>query len=207
MGGLEKLSEINVTIPAPNVSNPAKPPSSKAPIKDSSYNEDIGLIKMHEKFMRAAIREAKKACSIGDVPIGCVIVKEGHIIARGYNRRTADSNTISHAEITAIKKACKKTGDWRLEECELYVTLEPCPMCAGAIIQARIPKIYIGAMNPKAGCAGSVTDLFETAGFNHHVEKRIGICQEECSNLLKEFFRELRKAHPEKIKYIPEKSI
>lgn len=158
-------------------------------------------LKRREKYMNAAIREARKAEALGEVPIGCVIVRDARIIARGYNRRMTDKSTLAHAEITAIKKACKVTGDWRLEECELYVTLEPCPMCAGAIIQARIPMIYIGAMNPKAGCAGSVTDLFETEGFNHHVEKVIGICGEECSQMMKAFFRALRASHPKKIKY------
>lgn len=153
------------------------------------------------KFMHAAIAEAKKACAIGEVPIGCVIVRNGRIIARGYNRRTIDGNTLSHAEITAINKACRKTGDWRLEECELYVTLEPCPMCAGAIVQARIPMVYIGCMNPKAGCAGSVIDMFHEPGFNHQVEANVGICGDECSRLMKDFFKALRISHPKKVKY------
>ena len=156
-----------------------------------------------EKFMKAAIREAKKAEAIGEVPIGCVIVRGGKVIARGYNQRTVSGNVLRHAEITAIGKACRKTGDWRLEECELYVTLEPCPMCAGAIVQARIPRCYIGCMNPKAGCAGSVLDLFHQEKLNHQVETRIGICREECERLMKDFFRALREAHPKKIKYIP----
>ena len=146
-----------------------------------------------EKYMRAAIREAKKAYALGEVPIGCVIVFEGRIIGRGYNRRIADKNVLSHAEINAIKKACKKMGDWRLEGCTMYITLEPCPMCAGAIVQARIPKVLIGSMNPKAGCAGSVMNLLDEKGFNHQVETEIGILGEECSGMLKEFFRELRK--------------
>ena len=114
-----------------------------------------------EKYMKAAIREAKKAWALGEVPIGCVIVYEDKVIGRGYNRRMVDHSALAHAEIAAIKKACKRMGDWRLEECELYVTLEPCPMCAGAIVQARIPKVYIGSMNPKAGCAGSVLNLLD----------------------------------------------
>ena len=146
-----------------------------------------------EKFMRSAIAEARKAEKIGEVPIGCVIVKDGKIIARGYNKRKKEGNTLSHAEIKAIDKACKKTGDWRLEGCSMYVTLEPCPMCAGALIQSRIDKVFIGCMNPKAGCAGSVLDMFSVDGFNHHPECVRGILQEECSNMLKEFFRELRK--------------
>lgn len=151
--------------------------------------------------MRAAIREAKKAAALGDVPIGCVIVMEGKIIARGYNKRTYTNNVLNHAEIIAINKACKIRGDWRLEECELYVTLEPCPMCAGAIVQARIPKVHIGCMNPKAGCAGSVVDLFHQEQLNHQVETVPGPLTEECSELMKSFFRELRKAHPVKVKY------
>lgn len=146
-----------------------------------------------EKYMRAAIREAKKAYALGEVPIGCVIVFEERIIGRGYNRRIADKNVLSHAEIIAIKKACKKMGDWRLEGCTMYVTLEPCPMCAGAIVQARIPKVLIGSMNPKAGCAGSVMNLLDEKGFNHQVEMEAGLLGEECSQILKDFFKELRK--------------
>ena len=145
-----------------------------------------------EKYMRAAIGQARKAGAIGEVPIGCVIVYEDKIIARGYNRRTIDKNVLSHAEIIAIKKACKKVGDWRLEGCTMYVTLEPCPMCAGAIVQARIPKVVIGCMNPKAGCAGSVLDLLHEDGFNHQVEMENGVLEEECSRLMKDFFKALR---------------
>ena len=143
-------------------------------------------------FMRAAIKQAQKAYEKNEVPIGCVIVHDGKIIARGYNRRNTDRSTLAHAEITAIRKAAKKLGDWRLEDCTLYVTLEPCPMCAGAIVQARITECVIGCMNPKAGCAGSVTNLLEMDGFNHKVIVRRGILEEECSNMLKTFFRELR---------------
>ena len=143
-------------------------------------------------FMRAAIKQAQKAYEKNEVPIGCVIVHDGKIIARGYNRRNTDKSTLAHAEITAIRKAAKKLGDWRLEDCTLYVTLEPCPMCAGAIVQARITECVIGCMNPKAGCAGSVTNLLEMDGFNHKVTVRRGILEEECSNMLKTFFRELR---------------
>ena len=145
-----------------------------------------------EKYMKEAIKQAKKAAKIGDVPIGCVLVKDGQIIARGYNRRNADKTVLSHAEVTSIKKACKKEGDWRLEDCTLYVTLEPCPMCAGAIVQARIPKVVIGCMNPKAGCAGSVLDLLHEDGFNHQVEMENGVLEEECSRLMKDFFKDLR---------------
>ena len=147
-----------------------------------------------EKYMKAAIREAKKAEAIREVPIGCVIVHEDKIIARGYNRRITDKNVLSHAEIIAIRKACKKIGDWRLEDCTMYVTLEPCPMCAGAIVQARIPKVVIGCMNPKAGCAGSVLDMLHEDGFNHQVETQIGVLEETCSTMLKTFFKELRRS-------------
>ena len=145
-----------------------------------------------EKYMKEAIRQAKKARALEEVPIGCVIVYEGKIIARGYNRRNTDKNTLSHAEITAIKKASKKLGDWRLEECTMYVTLEPCQMCAGAMMQARLTEAVIGCMNPKAGCAGSVLNLLEVDGFNHKVKITRGILEEECSTMLSEFFRELR---------------
>jgi tRNA(adenine34) deaminase len=144
------------------------------------------------KYMKEALREAKKAFALGEVPIGCVIVREGKIIGRGYNRRNTDKNTLSHAELTAIRKASKKVGDWRLEDCTLYVTLEPCPMCAGAIVQARIPQVVIGCMNPKAGCAGSVLNLLELPQFNHQAAVLRGIAEQECSDLLKEFFVQLR---------------
>ena len=150
------------------------------------------ILRKRTKYMRAAIAEAKKAEALGEVPIGCVIVRDDRIIARGYNRRTVDKNTLSHAEITAINKACKKTGDWRLEQCTMYVTLEPCQMCAGAIVQARIPKVYIGTMNSKAGCAGSLLNLLQFPAFNHQVEIETGILQDECAALLSGFFKEMR---------------
>ncbi len=145
-----------------------------------------------EKFMKEALRQAKKAYALDETPIGCVIVYQGKIIARGYNRRNTDKNTLSHAELNAIRKASRKLGDWRLEGCTLYVTLEPCQMCAGAIIQARVSEVVIGSMNPKAGCAGSVLNILEMEGFNHQAVVRRGVLQEECSQLLKDFFRELR---------------
>lgn len=154
-------------------------------------------MEIQEKYMKEAIRQAQKAAALGDVPIGCVIEYQGTIIGRGYNRRMADKTTLAHAEITAIRKACRKMGDWRLEDCTLYVTLEPCPMCAGAIIQARIPTVVIGSMNPKAGCAGSVLDLLHQEGFNHQAETHTGILQEECSALLTTFFRDLRQKQKE----------
>ena len=142
--------------------------------------------------MREALKEAEKAKKLNEVPIGCVIVKDNKIIGRGYNRRMKDKNTLSHAELNAIKKASKKLKDWRLDDCEMYVTTEPCQMCAGAIVQARIPEVVIGCMNPKAGCAGSVLNLLQMDGFNHKVLVTRGVCEEECSTMLKEFFKGLR---------------
>lgn len=149
--------------------------------------------KTKEYYMRQAIIQAKKAAAIGDVPIGCVIVYKDKIIARGYNKRNKLKTTLAHAELLAIKKASKVLEDWRLEECTMYITLEPCQMCAGAIVQARIPKVVVGSMNPKAGCAGSVLDLLHVQAFNHQVEFEKGVLEEECSSLLTEFFRELRR--------------
>ncbi len=146
-----------------------------------------------ERYMKEAIRQAKKAEKIGDVPIGCVIVYEGKIIARGYNRRNKDKTTLAHAELVAIKKASKILGDWRLEECTMYITLEPCQMCAGAIVQARIPKVVVGCMNPKAGCAGSILDLFHVDKFNHKVDFEYGVMEDECREMMQSFFRKLRK--------------
>lgn len=145
-----------------------------------------------EKFMKEAIRQAKKAYALREVPIGCVIVYEGKIIARGYNRRNTDKNTTSHAEINAIRKASKKLGDWRLEGCTLYVTLEPCQMCAGAMVQARLKKAVIGSMNAKAGCAGSILNILQMDAFNHQVEVERGVLEDECSALLSGFFADLR---------------
>jgi len=145
-----------------------------------------------ERYMKEAIRQARKAYALREVPIGCVIVCGDKIIARGYNRRNTDKNTLSHAELNGIRKASRKLGDWRLEGCTLYVTLEPCQMCAGAIVQARIDRVVIGTMNPKAGCAGSVLNLLEMEGFNHKVQVTRGILEEECSKMLSDFFKELR---------------
>ena len=150
-------------------------------------------IAVKEKYMKEALRQAKKAAEAGDVPIGCVIVYKDKIIARGYNKRNQQKTALGHAEIAAIRKASKKLGDWRLEECTMYVTLEPCPMCAGAIVQARIPEVVIGAMNPKAGCAGSVLNILQIDKFNHQVEIERGILEEECSQMLSDFFKELRR--------------
>ena len=145
-----------------------------------------------EVYMKEALRQARKAYALMEVPIGCVIVYEGKIIARGYNRRNTDKNTTSHAEINAIRRASKKLGDWRLEGCTIYITLEPCQMCAGAIVQSRITRAVIGSMNPKAGCAGSVLNLLEMQEFNHQVEVERGVLQEEGSTMVSGFFRELR---------------
>lgn len=147
---------------------------------------------IQEKYMKEALKQAKKAFALGEVPIGCVIVHEGKVIGRGYNRRNTDKNTLAHAEITAIRKASKYIGDWRLEECTIYITLEPCQMCAGAIIQARIPEVVMGCMNPKAGCGGSVLNILEMPQFNHQAAVTRGVLGEECSGLLKRFFTELR---------------
>ena len=145
-----------------------------------------------EKFMKAALRQAQKAAKMDETPIGCVIVYEEKIIARGYNRRNTEKNTLAHAELSAIRKASKKLGDWRLEGCTMYVTLEPCQMCAGAIVQSRMDKVVIGAMNPKAGCAGSVMNLLPIPAFNHQVALDSGILEKECSSILTNFFKALR---------------
>lgn len=150
------------------------------------------ITSIHEKYMKDALKQAKKALALGEVPIGCVIVHEGRIIGRGYNRRNTDKNTLAHAEITAINKASKKIGDWRLEDCTLYVTLEPCQMCAGAIVQARIPEVVMGCLNPKAGCGGSILNILEMPEFNHQVNVTRGILEADCSAILKVFFTDLR---------------
>lgn len=146
-----------------------------------------------EKYMKEAIRQAKKAYQRDETPIGCVIVSGGRIIARGYNKRNWKKHTLAHAELIAIHKASRILGDWRLEDCTMYVTLEPCPMCAGAIVQARIPRVVIGSMNAKAGCAGSVVNILQMPGFNHQAEVITGVLGEECSGLMTGFFKELRK--------------
>lgn len=147
---------------------------------------------IHTKYMKEALKQAKKAYELGEVPIGCVIVYQDKIIGRGYNRRNTDKNTLAHAEITAINKASKKIGDWRLEDCTLYVTLEPCQMCSGAIIQSRISTVVMGCMNPKAGCGGSILNILEMEEFNHQAEVIRGIMETECSEILQRFFKELR---------------
>ncbi len=147
---------------------------------------------MKEKFMKEALKQAEKAYKKLEVPVGAVIVKDNKIIARAYNQKETKNDTTNHAEIMAIKKASKKLGSWRLLDCEMYVTLEPCSMCAGAIIQSRIKKVYIGAMDEKTGACGSVLNLFEDYKFNHKVEVETGVLKDECEGILKKFFRELR---------------
>ena len=161
-------------------------------MEDRIREEQSAGSELDKKFMREAIKQAKKAYALDETPIGCVIVHDGKIIGRGYNRRNTDKSPLAHAEITAIKKASRKLGDWRLEECTLYVTLEPCQMCSGAIIQARIPRVVVGCMNPKAGCAGSVLNLLQVERFNHQAELTTGVLEEECSGMMKRFFKELR---------------
>ena len=145
-----------------------------------------------EKYMKLALKEAKKARDINEVPIGCVIVRDDKVIGKGYNKRNTDKNVLSHAELIAINQACKKTGDWRLEDCTMYITLEPCQMCAGAMVQARLQRAVIGSMNPKAGCGGSVLNILQMAEFNHQVDVERGVLEEECSGILTEFFADLR---------------
>ena len=145
-----------------------------------------------QKFMREAIKQAKKAAVMGEVPIGCVIVRNGKIISRGYNQRNKKHSTLGHAEISAIGKASKVLEDWRLEDCTLYVTLEPCSMCAGAMIQARLGRAVIGAMNPKAGCAGSVMNMLSMDGFNHKVHVTYDVLKDACGSLLTAFFAAMR---------------
>lgn len=148
---------------------------------------------MKEKFMKEALKEAKKAYKKEEVPVGAIIVKNGEIISRAHNLKESKKNTICHAEILAIQKASKKIEAWRLENCEMYVTLEPCSMCTGALIQARIKKVYIGTMDYKTGACGSKLNLLEDYTFNHKVEYETGILKEECEKILQDFFKELRK--------------
>lgn len=164
----------------------------KLELLDRQKEQERILYEKDVFFMKKAIKQAKKAAGINEVPIGCVIVKDGEVVAKGYNRRNTDHSTLSHAEITAIRRASKKLKDWRLEDCTLYVTLEPCQMCAGAIVQARIKRVVVGSMNPKAGCAGSVLNILQMKEFNHRVELVTGVLDEECSELLKDFFKKLR---------------
>ena len=154
--------------------------------------EENKAAKRDEKYMKMALKEAKKAADINEVPIGCVIVRDDKVIAKAYNKRNSDKNVLSHAELLAIKQACKKTGDWRLEDCTMYITLEPCQMCSGAMVQARLQRAVIGAMNAKAGCAGSVLNILQMQEFNHQVDVTRGVLEAECSEMLSKFFADLR---------------
>ncbi|WP_392397258.1 tRNA adenosine(34) deaminase TadA [Robertmurraya massiliosenegalensis] len=147
---------------------------------------------MHELFMREAIAEAKKAEELGEVPIGAVIVLDGVIIARAHNLRESNQSAIAHAEILAIDEACRILGTWRLEKATLYVTLEPCPMCAGASMLSRIENVVYGANDPKGGCAGTFMNLLQDQRFNHQSNVISGVLEEECGQLLTDFFRKLR---------------
>ena len=151
------------------------------------------MLTVDEKYMKKAIHQARRAAAIGEIPIGCVIVCDGKIIARGFNERLHKHSTLAHAEITAIDRASQKLGDWRLEGCTMYVTLEPCQMCSGALVQSRIDRVVIGAMNPKAGCAGSLLNILQMPQFNHQVAITRGVLEDECSALLTDFFADLRK--------------
>ena len=150
---------------------------------------------MEEKFMLLAIEEAKKAFNKKEVPIGAIIVKDNEVIARAHNLRETSKNATSHAELIAIQDACNLLGGWRLTDCILYVTIEPCPMCAGAILQSRIKKVVIGAMDAKAGACGSILNLLNNPKFNHQTEIETGVLEEECSQLMKKFFKCLREKH------------
>ena len=148
--------------------------------EEKTYEQDI-------RFMREALKQAKKAYKLGEVPIGCVIVREGEIIARGYNKRNYKKNSLAHAEILAIDKACKKTGDWRLEECTMYITLEPCPMCAGAAVNSRLDEIVFGAYDFRAGATGSIANI-PALPLNHRPRVTGGVMREECEEIMRSFF-------------------
>ncbi len=170
------------------------------PLVNDTLTENSQPSEEDLRFMKAALSQAKKALALGEVPIGCVIVYEGRIIARGYNRRNTDKCTLSHAEITAIRRASKVLGDWRLEGCTLYVTLEPCQMCAGAIVQARMDRVVVGAPSPKSGCGGTLLNILQNPDFNHQVILEDGVLQPQCTEILQLFFRELRLRNKEEKK-------
>lgn len=158
---------------------------------------EMAQLKTDEHFMSAALLQAERAAAIGEVPIGCVIVKDGKILSRAYNRRNHDHSALSHAEVSSIRKACHKLGDWRLDGCTLYVTLEPCPMCAGACVQSRISRVVIGAESPGSGCGGSLLNILQNPGFNHRCEVTSGVLKKQCSAVLQTFFRQLREQKTE----------
>ncbi len=170
------------------------------PLVNDTLTENSQPSEEDLRFMKAALSQAKKSLALGEVPIGCVIVYEGRIIARGYNRRNTDKCTLSHAEITAIRRASKVLGDWRLEGCTLYVTLEPCQMCAGAIVQARMDRVVVGAPSPKSGCGGTLLNILQNPDFNHQVILEDGVLQPQCTEILQLFFRELRLRNKEEKK-------
>ena len=147
----------------------------------------------HETYMRTALEAAREAARLGEIPVGACIVRDGEILSVGYNTRESERDPLGHAEINAIRKASKKMNDWRLEGCTMYVTLEPCQMCSGAIVQSRMTRVVVGCMNPKAGCAGSILNLLQMDAFNHQAELTTGVLGEECSQMMKAFFKELRK--------------
>lgn len=151
-----------------------------------------------KKFMEEALEEAKKAAALGEVPIGAVVVKDGEIIGRGYNKTETQKDPTVHAEMEAIRQASKHLGGWRLIGCDMYVTAEPCAMCAGAIVWSRIENLYIGTMDPKAGACGSVFNIVQEQKLNHNVNIEVGLMQEECSNILTDFFRNLRRTKEQK---------
>ena len=154
--------------------------------------EEELLLQEHKKYMEMALEEARKAYELDETPIGAIIVHNGEVIAKACNRRNTDKNSLAHAEVMAIDEACKYIGDWRLEECTIYITLEPCPMCAGAIVQARIPKVVYGASSPKAGFGGSVINILGMGSLNHRCDVIRGICEEESAVLLKDYFKKMR---------------
>ena len=181
------------------VADEVSPGQSGVPLRREDRNRGFPMTeqeKLQRKYMKAALRLAAKAAEEGEVPVGAVVVCDGKIVGRGRNRRETKKNALHHAEIEAIEKACKKLGGWRLHRCDLYVTLEPCPMCAGAIINARIKTVYFGARDPKAGSCGSMINLFELP-YNHQPELVSGLMEEECAAVLRDFFRELRKKRKE----------
>ena len=159
----------------------------------TQVTEDSTFSREDKRYMKAALKQAEKALALGEVPIGAVIVSEGRIIGRGYNRRNTDHTTLAHAEITAIRKANRKVGDWRLEGCTLYVTLEPCQMCAGALVQSRIDRVVIGAPSFKSGCAGTLLNILQNNEFNHQIAVESGLMREECTQILQTFFKDLRR--------------
>lgn len=159
--------------------------------KSETLSKELRKKDLH--YMKLALKQAQKAAALGEIPVGALVVCDGKIIGRGYNRRNTDHTTLAHAEMTAIRKANRKLGDWRLEGCTLYCTLEPCQMCAGAIVQSRMDRVVIGAMSPKAGCCGSLINLVQNEKFNHQAALTTGVMKEECAAMLREFFRELRR--------------